>query len=120
MELKEWYVKVLKQYTDFSGRARRREYWMFILANFIVCFVLGIISALIPKVGAVIQGLYSVAVLIPTLAVGVRRLHDTGKSGWYLLVSLIPLVGGIWLLVLLCQDSQAGANQWGENPKGLM
>ena len=108
---------MLKQYTDFSGRARRREYWMFIRANFIVCVVLGIISALIPKVGAVIQGLYSLAVLIPSLAVCVRRLHDIGKSGWFLLVSLIPLVGGIWLIVLFCQDSQAGENQWGPNPK---
>lgn len=117
MELKEWYVKVLKQYSDFSGRARRREYWMFVLANFIVCIVLGIISAILPKIGAAIQGLYSLAVLIPTLAVSVRRLHDIGKSGWWFLISLIPLVGQIWLIVLLCKDSDYNANQWGQNPK---
>jgi len=119
MELKEWYVKVLKQYSDFSGRARRREYWMFVLANFIVGIVLGIIVAILPKIGGVIQGLYSLAVLVPSLAVCVRRLHDIGKSGWWMLLCLIPLIGGIWLIVLFCQDSQPGANQWGENPKQI-
>lgn len=116
MELKEWYVKVLKQYTDFSGRARRREYWMFVLANFIVAFVLGAIDAIIGW-GQILSGIYSLAVLLPSIAVCIRRLHDIGKSGWWLLICLIPLIGGIWLLVLFCQDSQSGANQWGENPK---
>lgn len=116
MELKEWYVKVLKQYTDFSGRARRREYWMFILANFIVALVFGTIDTIIGW-GQILSGIYSLAVLLPSIAVCIRRLHDIGKSGWWLLICLIPLVGGIWLLVLFCQDSQYGANQWGENPK---
>lgn len=116
MELKEWYVKVLKQYTDFSGRARRREYWMFVLANFIVALVLGLIDTLIGW-GQILSGLYSLAVLIPSLAVCVRRLHDIGKSGWWLLICLIPLIGGIWLLVLFSKDSQYEANQWGTNPK---
>ncbi len=115
MELKEWYLKVLRQYTDFSGRARRREYWMFVLANFIIALVLGLIDYFIGY--KIFGSLYSLAVLIPSLAVGVRRLHDIGKSGWWYLIALIPLIGGIWLLVLFCQDSQYGANQWGENPK---
>lgn len=116
MELKEWYVKVLKQYTDFSGRARRREYWMFVLANFIVALVLTLIDILIGW-GEILSGLYTLAVFIPSLAVCVRRLHDIGKSGWWLLLCLIPLIGGIWVLVLFCQDSQCEANQWGANPK---
>lgn len=115
MELKEWYLKVLKQYTDFSGRARRKEYWMFVLANFLISLMLGVIDYFIGY--TVLEGLYSLAVFIPGLAVCVRRLHDIGKSGWWFLIALIPIVGGIWLLVLLCQDSQYDANQWGENPK---
>ena len=116
MELKEWYVKVLKQYTDFSGRARRREYWMFVLANFIVALVLGIIDRIFGW-GQILSEIYSLAVLLPSIAVCIRRLHDIGKSGWWLLIALIPLIGEIWLIVLFCQDSQYGANQWGENPK---
>lgn len=69
--------------------------------------------------GGLLYGLFCLAVLIPALAVGVRRLHDVGKSGWMMLVGLIPFVGGIWLLVLYCTDSQYGENQWGPNPKGF-
>ena len=116
MELKEWYLKVLRQYTDFSGRARRREYWMFVLANFIIAFVLGIIDTIIGW-GQILSGIYSVALLLPSLAVAVRRLHDIGKSGWWLFLCLIPLIGGIWVIVLLSKDSQYEANQWGANPK---
>ena len=116
MELKEWYLKVLRQYTDFSGRARRREYWMFVLANFIIAFVLGIIDTIIGW-GQILSGIYSVAVLLPSLAVAVRRLHDIGKSGWWLFLCLIPLIGGIWVIVLMCKDSQYEANQWGAIPK---
>ena len=116
MELKEWHLKVLRQYTDFSGRARRREYWMFVLANFIIAFVLGIIDTIIGW-GQILSGIYSVAVLLPSLAVAVRRLHDIGKSGWWLFLCLIPLIGGIWVIVLMCKDSQYEANQWGANPK---
>lgn len=118
----KWYLKVLKQYADFSGRARRTEYWMFFLYNFIFSFVLGRIDVIIgtyePDIGlGVLGGLYSLFVLIPGLAVAVRRLHDVGKSGWMLLVSLIPIIGVIWLFILLVTDSEPGENQYGVNPK---
>ena len=79
----EWYLKVMKQYADFNGRARRKEYWMFVLFNAIVTIILSVIDTVAGSYGA-LTGIYSLAVLIPTLAVGVRRLHDTGKSGWML------------------------------------
>ncbi len=94
MELKEWYLKVLRQYTDFSGRARRREYWMFVLANFIIAFVLGIIDTIIGW-GQILSGIYSVALLLPSLAVAVRRLHDIGKSGWWLFLCLLLEESGL-------------------------
>ena len=119
-----WYLKVLKQYADFSGRARRKEYWMFALFNFIFLIiamildnVLGLTAGELPY--GVFYYLYILAVLIPQLAVSVRRLHDVGKSGWMFLIVLIPLVGPIWLLVLMATDSQQGTNKWGENPKEI-
>ncbi len=119
-----WYLKVLKQYADFSGRARRKEYWMFFLFNTIFAFLAAIIDNVVgtasPDLGyGVFCGIYSLAVLIPSLAVGVRRLHDIGDSGWMLLIALIPLIGAIWLLVLMVSDSQEGTNKWGENPKEI-
>lgn len=117
-----WYLKVLKQYADFSGRARRKEYWMFALFNLIFIIVamildnvLGLTLGELPY--GVFYFLYALAVLIPGLAVSVRRLHDVGKSGWMILISLIPIVGGIWLLVLMLTDSNPGDNQYGANPK---
>lgn len=117
-----WYLKVLKQYADFSGRARRKEYWMFVLFNMIFAFVAMIIDSMLnlsfEGIGyGPIYGLYTLVMIIPSLSVVVRRLHDVGKSGWMFLISLIPLVGAIWLLVLIVTDSQEGANKWGENPK---
>lgn len=100
---------VLEKYMDFNGRARRSEYWWFCLASFLVSIVIGSI----PYVGF-IAGL---ALLLPGLAVDVRRLHDVGKSGWYILFALIPLVGALYLLYLLIQDSEPGDNQYGPNPK---
>lgn len=119
-----WYIKCLKQYADFSGRARRMEYWMFFLFNLIIAFVLGIVLGIISgatgSYGVVyLSYIYSLAVFIPGLAVGVRRMHDIGKSGWWFCINLIPLIGNIWFIVLACQDSVAGSNQWGENPKGI-
>jgi uncharacterized membrane protein YhaH (DUF805 family) len=106
---------VLKNYVGFQGRARRKEYWMFVLFSVIVSILLSIVDA-IASLNSVLSGLYSLAVLLPSLAVGVRRLHDTGRSGWWLLISLIPLIGTIILLVFLCQDSQED-NVYGPNPK---
>jgi len=111
-----WYIEVLKKYAVLSGRARRKEYWMFFLFNVIIGLVLGFIEALAGGPG-VIAGIYSLAVLIPGVAVFVRRLHDTGRSGWWFFIAFVPLVGGIILLVYMVQDSQQGDNQYGPNPK---
>jgi uncharacterized membrane protein YhaH (DUF805 family) len=108
----KWFIKCFKQYADFKGRARRKEYWMFTLINGIIGFVMGLLGL------TILSWIYSVAVFIPSLAVGVRRLHDIGKSGWWILLFLIPVVGWIWLIVLSIQDSLPGENQWGPNPKG--
>lgn len=111
----EWYLKVLKNYVGFTGRARRTEYWMFVLFNFIAAVVLGILQSII-GIDPVLTSLYSLFVLLPSLAVGARRLHDTGRSGLWLLIGLIPLIGFIVLIVFYCQDSQDN-NQYGPNPK---
>ena len=114
-----WYLKCWQHYADFTGRARRSEYWYFALFNMIVSFVITLVVAFIAglTVGTIIGYLYALVVFIPGLAVCVRRLHDVGKSGWYYLVSFIPLIGWIWLLILVCTDSQPGTNEWGVNPK---
>ena len=113
-----------KKYACFSGRARRQEYWLFVLFNFIASTILKFIAgALISMTGlavlAIIPLLYSLAVLIPGFAVLFRRLHDTGRSGWWWLIGFIPLIGIIVLIVFCCLDSQPGDNQYGPNPKGL-
>ena len=117
-----WYIKVLKAYAVFSGRARRKEYWMFVLFNIIFAIVAiildNILGTAMEGVGyGMIYVLYMLAVLIPSLAVAVRRLHDTGRSGWMILIALIPIVGGIWLLVLLVLEGNAGENKFGPSPK---
>lgn len=111
---KDCYIKFWKNYTNFSGRARRSEYWYVVLANVLVSLV-----CMIPYVGQVIGGLYMIAVLVPTLALMVRRLHDLGKDWYYIFFALIPLAGQIILLVWFCTDSQAGENEFGKNPKGI-
>lgn len=111
-----WYLEVLKKYAVFSGRARRAEYWMFFLFNFIVAFVLGFIEGIFGGPG-ILASLYSLAVFLPGLAVTARRLHDTNRSGWWLLISFIPLVGIIVLFVFMVLESQAGENKYGSNPK---
>ena len=113
----EWYLKVVRDnYANFDGRARRSEYWYFALANFLVGFILGIIGGFVPVV-MYISYLYSLAVLLPGIAVAIRRLHDIGKSGWYLLVVLIPIAGAIWLIVLLATEGTTGPNEYGPDPK---
>ena len=126
-----YYLSVLKNYADFNGRARRSEYWYFILFNMIFCIVAMIIDNLLGTTFKFssfmgvqqtlpygwVYLLYALAVLIPGLAVMVRRLHDVGKSGWFFLIVLIPLIGSIWLLVLFCTDGKPGENKWGKNPK---
>jgi uncharacterized membrane protein YhaH (DUF805 family) len=117
-----WYIQVLKKYAVFSGRARRKEYWMFVLFNIIFLIVAvildNILGTAIEDVGyGLFYIVYSLAVLIPAIAVGVRRLHDTDRSGWWLLISLIPIIGGIWLIVLLATAGTAGENNYGADPK---
>ena len=113
----EWFLKVVRDnYANFNGRARRKEYWMFYLFSVIFGFAAGIVDAFISTYGLIIV-VYYLALFIPTLAVAVRRLHDIGKSGWFILVSLIPFIGGIWLLILMVSDSQSGDNEYGVYPK---
>jgi uncharacterized membrane protein YhaH (DUF805 family) len=119
-----WYLEVMKKYVTFSGRARRKEYWMFVLVNGIIAFVLATIqSATVDSNGqsplVILTSLYSLAVFLPSLAVSVRRLHDTGHSGWWYLIVLVPLIGAIVLLVWFVSDSQPGENQYGPNPKDV-
>lgn len=109
---------LLEKYVDFNGRARRSEYWYYTLFQAIVVYsVMGICLA----IGGIewISTLVSLAFILPSLAVSVRRLHDIGKSGWWLFIAFIPLVGGIYLLYLTCKDSEFGENEYGPNPKGL-
>lgn len=113
----EYYIKALQNYANFNGRARRSEYWYFVLFNFLIGLATMIMDSLTGM--QIINPIYSIAMIIPGLAVGVRRLHDIGKSGWMLLVALIPIAGAIWLLVLFCQDSQPGENEFGANPKEI-
>ncbi|TXS94291.1 DUF805 domain-containing protein [Parahaliea maris] len=120
----QWYLKVLKNYVGFSGRAQRTEIWMFILINFLITLLLAFLDGMLglynAEVGVgVLQGVYSLAVFLPSLAVAVRRLHDIGRTGWWLLIAFIPLVGLIVLLVFYCLDSQPGDNEYGPNPKGV-
>jgi uncharacterized membrane protein YhaH (DUF805 family) len=121
MELVNYYVAVLKKYAEFSGRARRKEFWMFYLANVIISAVLGGLSRLggVGILFSIISGLYSLAVLVPGLALSVRRLHDTNRRWVSLLFGLIPLVGVILLIVFFAEDSAPGDNEFGPNPKTL-
>ena len=119
-----WYFGGLKQYAVFSGRARRKEYWFYQLFNTLfVGALLGVdamTGTMRGKAGlGLLSGLFVLATLLPSLAVLVRRLHDTNRSGWWFLIGLIPLVGPIILLVFTCTDSQTTANQYGPNPKAV-
>lgn len=140
----KWYLKVIKQYADFSGRARRKELWLFVLLNMVFANAIMVIENMLgitafnlantTMILADVTGInafglygglgygwfylaYNLVVLTPSLAAGVRRFHDIGKSGWSYLIGLIPLVGIVILLVWFCRDSQAGENKWGANPK---
>lgn len=126
----DWYLAVLKKYAVFDGRASRREYWMFFLINLLISIVLGAIDGLFRSVFEAALGtdlgttgflgsLYGLAVLIPSIAVAVRRLHDTGRSGWWLFLNLIPIIGFIVVIVFLASEGQPGPNRYGPNPKGL-
>lgn len=116
-----WYLTVLKKYADFSGRARRKEYWMFVLMNFLVSILISIVGAVIGDTDGLIavslSGVYALFIFIPSLAVTVRRLHDTNKSGWWILITFVPLIGGLVLLIFMIIDSDPNTNAYGANPK---
>ncbi|WP_145042337.1 DUF805 domain-containing protein [Gimesia chilikensis] len=116
-----WYLTVLKKYAEFSGRARRKEYWMFVLMNFLVSILISIVGAVIGDTDGLIavslSGVYALFIFIPSLAVTVRRLHDTNKSGWWILITFVPLIGGLVLLIFMIMDSDPNTNAYGANPK---
>lgn len=119
-----WYLEVLKKYAVFSGRARRKEYWYFILFNILINIILSVVDGLTgnldPDTGVgLLSSIYTLAILIPSIAVSVRRLHDTGRSGWWLLISFVPLIGFFILLFFMLQNSKAEQNKYGNNPKKL-
>ncbi|MBY0027494.1 DUF805 domain-containing protein [Priestia aryabhattai] len=107
----KWYLHVLKNYATFRGRATRTEYWMFFLFNFIISCVLSAIEFMTEN-PTFLFTIYAVAVLIPSLAVTARRLHDIGKSGWWQLITIIPIAGSIFLLILLCLRSESQLNRF--------
>ena len=116
----EWYLKVLRNYFNFEGRARRKEYWMFVLFNLIAGVVLAIVDSVLHTRTAsgigIVGSLYSLAVLVPSIAVGARRLHDIGRSGWWQLIALIPVVGVVVLIVWWARLGDQAPNDWGPNP----
>jgi uncharacterized membrane protein YhaH (DUF805 family) len=120
----EWYLKALKNYAGFSGRAQRKEYWFYVLFyivfGVVVAFVEGLLGLGNPETGSgPLSMIYALAFLIPSIAVSVRRLHDTGRTGWWLLLALIPIIGALVLIYFYVLDSQPGDNEYGPNPKGV-
>jgi uncharacterized membrane protein YhaH (DUF805 family) len=117
-----WYLQALKNYAVFSGRSGRKEFWYFVLFNIIVGVVLGLIDRLLGTYSSasnigLLSGTYSLAILIPSLAVAVRRLHDLDYTGWWILIGLVPFVGSIVLLVFALFEGTPGTNRYGPDPK---
>jgi Predicted membrane protein len=117
----EYFINVLKyKYFQPQGRARRKEYWMYTLFMYVIALVLiSVTYAISETLGSIVYVLFILGTIAPGVTLGIRRLHDIGKSGWWMFISLVPFVGGIVLLVFLCLDSQPGENMYGPNPKGL-
>jgi len=119
-----WYLEVLKKYAVFDGRARRKEYWYFCLFNFLISFALAAVTGVLGGIThtgslSLLNAIYSLAILIPGIAVTVRRLHDTDHSGWWMFIILVPFIGAIVLLVFTVMDSTPGENRYGVNPKEI-
>lgn len=117
-----WYLQALKQYAVFRGRAHRPEFWYFVLFNIIISLVLMMVDNILgtfdPETNAgLLHGLYTLAVLVPSIAVTVRRLHDSGRSGWWVLIGLVPVVGFIVLLIFAILAGTPGPNQYGSDPR---
>jgi len=120
-----WYLKVLKNYANFSGRAQRKEYWYFNLLSLIIAGVLGVVDAAMGNPAVTENGIgpigmiYILLTMLPAIAVTVRRLHDISRSGWWILIGLIPLIGIIVLIIFAAQDSDPNENEYGLNPKSV-
>ncbi|MFY7731812.1 MAG: DUF805 domain-containing protein [Flavobacterium sp.] len=113
-----WYLKVVRDnYANFSGRARRAEFWNFIICNIVITLLLSLLIFILDDTGITMYIAYALVTFLPLVAATVRRLHDTNKSGLYILVGFIPVVGGIWLLILLAADGNYGPNNYGPDPK---
>ncbi len=117
-----WALMPLQKYAVFSGRSRRKEFWMFVLFTFIVEIVLAIIDAIIGTYNTalgigLLSGLFYLAILVPSIALNTRRLHDIGKSGWFQLLFIIPIVGFILWIIWMVRDSDDGVNKYGPSPK---
>lgn len=117
-----WFLIAFKKYATFSGRAQRAEYWYFMLFYIIIFIALSFIDGMMGKFDAkggigLLSGIFTLALLLPSLAVTVRRLHDTNRSGWWFLIAIIPILGAIALLVFTIQDGTMGSNDYGLNPK---
>lgn len=117
-----WFIEAVKKYAVFKERSRRREYWYFVLFFVVISVVLSIVDAVIGTYDSasgvgLLSGIFGLALLVPSIAVAVRRLHDTDRSGWWVLISLVPVIGGIVLLVFTVQDGTPGSNRYGPSPK---
>lgn len=120
----DWYFEVLRKYAVFSGRSRRKEYWLFTLFNMLAMLVLSFIDGMIGLYNVeagvgLLSGIYALGIFIPSLAVTVRRLHDTSRSGWWILIAFIPLIGALVLIIFAVLDSTPGSNKFGPDPKGM-
>lgn len=111
-----WYLKALRQYADFNGRAQRAEFWMFTLISTVISLVLAVLDHLL-GLGGRLPSLYGLLVLLPSLAVTARRLHDIGRSGWWMFLGLVPVVGWVITIVWYATDGTPQPNIWGANPK---
>jgi uncharacterized membrane protein YhaH (DUF805 family) len=117
MEPINWFMKVVTQhYFDFNGRARRAEFWWYILVVLIISVILNVIDSIV-HLNGILGGLFSLALLLPNLGVAVRRLHDINRSGWWLLIAFVPIVGAILLIYWDAQPGTSGANPFGPDPK---
>ena len=112
-----WYLEPWRKYLQHTGRARRLEYWSFFLGNFLIACVLAWLAGSGQNWAYTAYALFGLATFLPGIMVGIRRLHDSGRSGWWLLIALVPFVGALILLVLFLFDSEPGANEYGPNPK---
>jgi uncharacterized membrane protein YhaH (DUF805 family) len=114
-----WFIDVVtKKYATFTGRAHRTEYWMFVLVYIVIAIVVSVVDGIL-KTGGILGGLLGLALLVPSIAVAVRRLHDTSRTGWWVLIALVPVIGFIVALVFMCLDGTPGSNEYGPNPKGI-